>query len=441
MRVSRLGLSEASYWRPSFAAEPDAAGHIEETLRASVQRRLEGNPPIALSLSSGLDSSIVAGLMAEQGRPVHAFSIGYDAASYDESRAAEHTAKHFGLDFTRVTCSAESLAGSFLQGIHSTEVATNSLSTTARLQLTKAVRAGGFKALMSGEGADELFGGYPYFGLEAVMRSGDASALERFRQVERHSRGIFWDEGVKGDEGLGWPSVYFARARKTENAIGPMFSRQWLAGMAGRTPFNTAVDAFELDYLRRLTPFNATRVISRGILGAVTIPALGDRVEMANSLEGRVPYLDFELVKLAYRLPESACIDPTTFARKRVLREAFAARLPKGFAPPAKHTLMAPRFADLAKTTTGRELLATLTSDPAVRRAGIFSVPFVKAIKAAWRVWPASRIDLLMGFIVSTQALHSVFIENAQSHRNPVLLPLDQELSPPALGRIEALAS
>ena len=53
---------------------------------------------------------------------------------------------------------------------------------------------------------------------------------------------------------------------------------------------------------------------------------------------------------------------------------------------------------------------------------------------AAWRVWPASRLDLLMGFIVSTQALHSVFIETAQSHRNSVLLPLDQELSLGFLG-------
>ena len=75
------------------------------------------------------------------------------------------------------------------------------MRTTARLALTRAVRAAGFKALMSGEGSDELFGGYPYFGIEAIWRllaeapSRGDRALAAFRATEARSRGVFWDDG------------------------------------------------------------------------------------------------------------------------------------------------------------------------------------------------------------------------------------------------------
>ncbi len=217
VRVSRDRVREERYFQPTFGPRAgaeaggsidDAAAAVRATLTRAVRRRLDGDPPIALSLSSGVDSTIVCGLMAEEmrrrGRTFTAFSIGYDGASYDESAVARRSAAHFGVPFERVGCTAEGLADGFLAGIHATEVTTNSLSTTARLALTRAVRGAGYKALMSGEGSDELFGGYPYFGVEAIWRllAGDAEARARgerafaeFRRTEARSRGVFWEDG------------------------------------------------------------------------------------------------------------------------------------------------------------------------------------------------------------------------------------------------------
>ncbi len=158
---------------------------------------------------------------------------------------------------------------------------------------------------------------------------------------------------------------------------------------------------------------------------------------MAHSLEGRVPYLDRDMIDLAYSLPEAHCIDPRTLTRKHVLRRAFEGFLPPGHAAPPKHTLMAPTFADLARTSRGRELLEMLLDDRAIRRAGIFDRLFVRGLLAAWRAWPEgdrrhTMLDLALGYVACTQALHQVHVEDLLGARGSAPnLPLDEDRSPP----------
>lgn len=496
MRVTRSGVREEAYWRPPFrevggqGAEreggreseigsralslEEASRAVREVVTRAVRRRMEGDPPMAVSLSSGLDSTIVCGLMAAEarrrGRKLTAFSVGYEGAAHDESAAAERTAAHFGVGFERVSCSAASLAPHFLSAMWSIEVPTNSLSATARIRMTAAVRGAGLKAVMSGEGSDELFGGYPYFGLEAIWRArlgraqtgspggtgtggqagGDGGARARgerawlrFREDEAHSRGIFWDDGEAwrtSDSLFGYPSVYEQRLARMQRDSRRLFSRQWLWAMGEGAPLATAKREFDIAWMRRLSPFDATRALARGMLGSVVIPGLGDRVEMASSLEGRVPYLDREVVELACSLPEEHCIDPATFSRKHVLRRAFADLLPPGFSPPAKTTLMAPSFADLARTAEGRDMLEGLLSDRAIRNAGVFDPTFVRLLRAGWQVWPKqgrqhARMDLLMGYVACTQALHHVLVDDGLGKRGSLrLLALDEDRTPPLDG-------
>ena len=441
LRVSRQQLRQESYWEPKFGQRHDlpldeGASAVRETLTRAVQRRLAGNPPIALSLSSGLDSSIVCGLMAAHaGRKLTAFSVGYDGAEYDESAAAEKTAAHFGVGFERVTCTPQSLAEKFLESAYAIEVPTNSLSATARIQLTAAVRAAGHKALMSGEGSDELFGGYPYFGLEAIWRMKNGQgALRKFNATEAASRGIFWDDSQdfrKTAPLYGYPSAYHLRVLRTQRDSKRLFSRDWQLRM-GATALSTALSEFPVDRLKSLAPFDATRLIARGVLASIVIPGMGDRVEMTNSLEGRVPFLDRNLVELAYSLPEALCIDPVTQRRKHVLRRAFEGLLPSGLQSPAKTTLMAPSWADFRRTATGRDLIERLLSDRAIKQAGVFNPFFARTLRSAWRVWPEggrrhAQLDLLVGYLLSTQALHHVLDEDGLSKRGAPRLALDDD--------------
>lgn len=453
LRVGRSSVREERWFEPRFGAEgavdrprtlDDAARAVRASLERAVARRLEGDPPIALSLSSGIDSTIVGALAARElgarARRLTAFSIGYDDAPYDESATAARTAHSLGLDFERVRQTPTSLAEGFLDATWSIEVPTSSLSTTARLALTRAVRASGHKALLSGEGSDELFGGYPYFGWEALLRARSegrdvSRAIARFRRVEHASRGVFWDDVREPARLFGHPSAYAARVAQVDRASRWLFARDFRRDVAIASPASSVHTELGALALEGRSPFDATRLVARSVLGSLVIPALGDRVEMAASLEGRAPFLDRDVIALAYTLPEAFCVDVASGVRKLVLRRACADLLPRDHVAPPKHTHMAPCFDDLRASPRGREILETMLAPAAIRRVGVFDPLFVRGLLAAWRVLPrrSSRfvqLDSLVGYVVSVQALHAVHVEDLLGRRKGTLLPLDEDRSP-----------
>lgn len=433
LRVGRAGSKETPYWTPTFErgrelSVDDAAAELRKELGHAVERRVGGGVPIALALSSGIDSAIIAGLTARVRPEVRAFCISYPGAAFDESAKAARTAAHFGLEFEPVVCTPESLAAGFLDSIRCTETATNSLSTAARISMTAAVRRSGAKALAGGEGSDEIFGGYPYFGLEAIWRrlaSGDPArrssareSMKRFRDVERLSRGVFWDDTHawrRTASIFGYPSVYAVRATRAVRLLWFLASRRTLERIGPVSPLDAVRGEFDPEALGRLDPFDATRVVSRSIFATFVVPALGDRVEMAHSLEGRAPYLDVHVVRLAYSLTEQHCLGPDPLRRKHVLRRAFADLIPADFAAPPKHTFMAPTFRDFVRTPIGRDLFETLLSPRAVRSADLLDGKTVSLLRMAASLCPASSqrfalLDGLVGYCLSVQALHNIFV-------------------------------
>lgn len=439
LTVDASGERERAWWVPRFlgggpATLDESAEALRTTLRRAVRRRVGGDVPIALALSSGLDSTIVAALAAEVRPELRAFTVAWPDRPYDEAAAAALTARHLGLAHQPVPCTVSDLAEGFLDGVYATEIPTNNLSTTARLAMARAVRASGAKALTGGEAADEILGGYPTFGLEAIWRDlargerGARSALRAFEAEEHRSRGVFWDGGRdwrRTPPWLGHPSTVHLRAVRSERLVPRLLSRAARAELAGRTPLEALGAELDAARLRTLHPFDAARVVSRSLFGTFVVTALGDRVEMAASLEGRVPFLDADVVDLAYSLPQEHCVEPGTYTRKRVLRRAFADRLPPGFRAPPKHTWMAPTFRELAATPTGRALVEDLLSDRAVREAGLLSRRTVRAALAAWRLWPGQgarfpQVDGVVGYLLSVQALHEVHV---RVPRRPTRLP------------------
>ncbi|MEZ4306926.1 MAG: asparagine synthase (glutamine-hydrolyzing) [Polyangiaceae bacterium] len=352
LRVGRDGERETAYFEMPFRGRgegrrvslEEAARELRGAVRRAVERRMAGDPPMGVSLSSGVDSTIVTGLMAEvareRGRGLLAFTVGYDGAEYDESAAAGRTAARLGIGFERVRCTPEMLAEGFLPAIGAIEVATNSLSATARIAMAKRVRGSGLKALMSGDGSDELFGGYPYFGVEALWRGmlGEGETRARaeagyrvFVEREAASKGIFWDGGGEYRKGRG--AGVSERVRDAGAAGGGasrwLFSRSFSRGW-GETPPSTMRGSWMLGGFGGCSPPRERAVDRAGDAGGGGDSGAGDRVEMAGSLEGRVPYLDVEVVRPAASLPEEVC-GAGDVVRKAVLRRAFADLLPKGF--------------------------------------------------------------------------------------------------------------
>jgi asparagine synthase (glutamine-hydrolysing) len=407
----------------------DAKGLVRQGLTRAVERRLAADVPVHAYLSGGLDSTLVCGLMTRLGARFTCFNVGFPDSPYDESHKARAVAGWFGQAFETVSCTHQQIAANIPAAVYATEMPLNNYNALAKMVLSRYVRSRGVKVCLTGEGADELFGGYPYFKLEAVWRllaEGGAEAERgrrlhrRFREMEFRSEGLLWDgsDRWKRSAGLfGYPSYFNLRARDARRAVAAFFDAERLGLGRDDRPDALLRTSVSPGRLAGLHPFNASRLLTLNQLYTIVIPTLGDRVEMAHSLECRPPFLDRDLLELAGRVPPEHFLDLDNLREKHLLREAFSDLLPPASRAEHKHPFLAPTWHSFARTAQGRELFGEFLSAGAVREAGVFRPFAVRAARLAlgWCPLPrgvARKLDALLGTMLNTHLLHHQFVKN-----------------------------
>jgi asparagine synthase (glutamine-hydrolysing) len=347
-----------------------AADEIEALMRTAVERRLVSDVPLGCFLSGGLDSSVVLSFMAElSDEPVRTFSIGFDEGwASDELPAARATAhalrtRHhetrLGPDeFLRLMPTAvwhrdEPLA-------EPSEIPLLALSRMAREHVT---------VVLSGEGGDELFGGYPKYRADALLarvgRVGRAvlgerrlHELARWYRLPRRAR-MSVEALATADPGERWPR---------------WFGADRLAGLSsnGVRPLDTVLAGLDpgLSPLDRMLALDVESYLVDNLL------VRGDKMTMAASIEGRMPLLDHDLADYAARLPEE--LKATPRRTKIVIREIVRRRLPDsvlsrkkvGFAVPVASWFRGGLGDALERLTIGPEARLDPLVDPErVRKA------------------------------------------------------------------------
>ncbi len=440
-------ITEKPYWVPAVDRAPDrmpyeeARRELRARLERAVKRRLQAEVPVGVTLSGGLDSCTVAGLAARMSdRKVPAFNVGFEGSEFDESDAASEIAAFHGLELNKVRLKPNDLVTNYTRAIFHTETVGKDLSSSARMLLAKNVRSLGYKAVMSGEGADELFGGYSYFKLEQIWRKSlEGGEVERqandrwqrFMIEEARNEGVLWSRGLawrKHVAALGAPMHYSVRLAENESMKRWLLSKSVRLAQKGATLWDSVDTEFGVERLKALTPFNMARVISRGVFNSYIAPTLGDRMEMSHSLEGRAPFLDTEVLDLAYRMPEDYCLDWEGFKEKRLVHDAFSDLVPDSLKNVRKHPFSSPRWKECLASSDGKALYDTLLSPQAIADAGIFAPGFTRLLKFAWKVVPANtlagtRLDLALGYLMSLQGLHHVFVRELDSYADFSPLP------------------
>jgi asparagine synthase (glutamine-hydrolysing) len=315
------------YWSPPLTQDPkvdeqEIVEVIRQKLDAAVASHLESEVPLGAFLSGGLDSSTVVALMSRHasGR-VKTFSIGFKEAKYDESAAARAVAAEFGTEHTELVVSPdveqmfESIAGMFDEPFaDSSAIASFLVAELARRTVTVA---------LSGDGGDELFGGYTRYS-DTLRRSGTSSewnrrisalglklphvfpGRNRLVDVGRSSVGRYAAtvvQPVRLDEG-GVASARFAQGRI------PIDEQ-----LRNRFPTELADD-----FAAAMMRVDLETYLVGDILTKV------DRTSMAVSLEARVPLLDFDLVDFAMSLPGQLRV--TAGESKRLFRRAIKGIVP-----------------------------------------------------------------------------------------------------------------
>ena len=381
------------YWSPRYAGrddvvdEDEACRHLETLLDDAVRLRLISDVPLGVFLSGGIDSSAVVALMSRHVRPeeINTFSIGFREESFDESSHARRLARHFGTSHHEEILDGRGMLEILPEVIAGLDEPFADPSVVPTYLLSRFTRSR-VKVALGGDGADELFAGYPTFIAEKLVRRYD-------RLVPR------WMDRLVGavvdrlpvshrDMSLDFLLHQFLRGTSREPAGRHM---AWLgsfsddmrdallksgagAGLETDEVYRTAraalAEAGSDDPMQEVLNLYFRLYLQDDILFKV------DRASMLNSLEVRCPFLDYRVVEAAQKLPARYKIRGRRL--KYILKRMLAGRLPqpildrpkKGFGIPVGQWIRAEL----------REEIADVLSPRRIEQGGLFSAPYVRRL-------------------------------------------------------------
>ncbi len=366
-------------------ARPDAehAAEFRHALDEAVRIRLRADVPVGVYLSGGLDSCAVLGLAAKHHpEPIQAFTLTFEQAAYDEGPIAREMAERAGASYHPIPIRQQDLADHFVPAIRQAETLCVNAHGVAKYLLSRAVRDAGYKVVITGEGSDEILGGYAHFRRDMLLydREGqDPAAIdELLRWLDSQntvSRGLLLPDGEIGPVDrvrriLGyvpsWIETFASRAAKMR----PLLAGDFLARYGYLEGAWAVLDDIDVrGQLAGRSPLNQSLYLwSKTALSGYILTMLGDRMEMAHSIEGRVPFLDHHVVELLASQPIHMKIKGMT--EKYVLREAVRDVVTDTVYRRQKHPFLSPP-ATLAPDESFHAFVQDTLRGPALR-----SMPF-----------------------------------------------------------------
>lgn len=352
-------MPTAEDMRSDTRSAAEVIADFRATLDDAVQQRMVADVEVASYLSGGIDSCAVLGLaQRNMDRPIRAFTLTFENPLYDEARIAEETAKHVGASYHPIPITGREIADSYSDAIWHSETQMFNGHGVAKYLLSRAVQKAGIKVVFTGEGADEMLGGYAYYRVDAVNNDPTLSDSEKAAYIDemfganKATRALLMPEQVSNPElqaaarKLGWLPASLNMSFAMNNTISPYVNAETAARVEGLQPLVFGLDRLPLsqrvtgrDHLNQVLYINAKTVLPNFILNY-----LGDRMEMAHSIEGRVPFLDHKVAESSALVPVHMKVKG--IREKDVLREACKDVLLPEVYDRQKHPFTTPPVAD-----------------------------------------------------------------------------------------------
>jgi asparagine synthase (glutamine-hydrolysing) len=342
--ISRIGSGEAltftpggevstrryyrAVFRPTSTGNPGALyRRIENTLRESVRLHMRSDVPVGAFLSSGIDSTAVVALAREFNPNILTFTVGYDVPGYSEIEVAQDSARHLNVTTIPTKIGPQDMMDALPKIVwHLDDPVADPALVPLYFVAQKAAEY--VTVVLSGEGADEFFGGYTIYREPLSLAGVNALPTPLQRGLRAVSKAI--PEGVKGKSFLERGTTrleerYYGNAR-----IFTEEDKQHLLRRYDPTVRYTDVTASiyaEAEGLDDVTKMQYVDVYT-WLRGDILVKA--DRMSMAHSLEARVPFLDKEVFAVASTIPVELKLPPRTNETKFALRRAL-----ENIVPPA----------------------------------------------------------------------------------------------------------
>ncbi len=428
--------SSGRYWHPSFPEQFDKARTVDswaEELHAllvdAVRLRLRADVPVAAYLSGGLDSSAITAIIKNFTQAkLDTFSIAFHDKAYDESAYQNEMAAFLGTNHRQMRCDYHDIAQTFPEVIWHTERPILRTAPTPMFLLSGLVHRSDIKVVLTGEGSDEIFGGYDIFKETLIRRFWSRRPDSTWRPLllqrlyptlplsaarARYYLEEFYKTGLSQTEAYYYshmPRIY------TTTRLKDFFS----AEVKGAVANSDAIQAFGQNLPDSFGRWHhlcrAQYLEARSLLSGYLLSSQGDRVAAANAVEGRYPFLDHRLIEFAATIPPQHKI--LGLKEKFILKRAMARELPASVLKRVKQPYMAPDSNSFTQSDSP-EYVAELLSTEAVRNAGIFNPVMVTKLKDKCTQLSHAHLSFKdnMSFIgiLSTQILVSRFLNNFPS--------------------------
>lgn len=340
---------------PAGRSDAEYAEEFRHALEEAVRIRLRADVPVGCYLSGGIDSCAILGLAARHHpEPIRAFTLAFDRPEYDESAVAKEMAAKAGAEFFPIPICQDDIADQFADSVLQSEAFCVNAHGAAKYLLSRAVRQAGYKVVLTGEGSDEILGGYLHFRRDMLSHNANeqkptpAAALqqklEKFNPV---SSGIAHTNGnARALDGirrlLGFVPAWIETSSTQSARLHAVLADEFLQSFKGRDGYRCFFNGVDVPgQLAGRHPLHQSLYLwAKTRLPNYLLTLLGDRMEMAHSIEGRVPFLDHHLVEVIRSQPVTQKIRGAT--QKYVLRESVRDVISDTVYRRPKHAFLSP---------------------------------------------------------------------------------------------------
>lgn len=430
MTVARERTRVWQYWRPAYPEhfdeiqERDCAERLLELLVDATRLRLRADVPVGAYLSGGLDSAVTTAVVRRfTNTPLRSFSVTFDHSEFDESAYQREVSQFLHTDHQSICCSGRDIGRVFPDAVWFTEKPVIRTAPAPLYVLSGLVREHGYKVVLTGEGADEILGGYDIFKEAKIRRFwGAEPASKRRPLILRKLYPYLQNVQAQPDAYL---SAFFRV--NPDDLKNPFFSHlpRWNLTSRLKSLFSEETKAAlrgydACDELRHQLPEEFSRwhpfcqaqyLETVYLLPGYILSSQGDRMAMGHSVEGRFPFLDYRVAEFASSIPPR--LKMKGLNEKYILKQAAGSLVPASVRQRPKQPYRAPDAASFfVEGGWQPDYVRELLSERRLRESGIFHPGAVRKLvkKAEEGQVIGVKDNMAVVGVLSTQLVHEQFI-------------------------------
>jgi asparagine synthase (glutamine-hydrolysing) len=429
------GLKIERYWQLDFTEDLQgerSSGQWAEEMQAllldAARIRLRADVPVGAYLSGGIDSTYISTLVKKHfNNKLHTFSVQFSDKRFDESSFQQTAISAIQTDHRAIQCTDEDIGALFPEVVWHTEVPMIRTAPAPLMMLSGLVRKSDYKVVLTGEGADEIFAGYNIFKEAKIRRfwARHPDSVCRPHLLRKLYPYIFDSQSgrpnaflfgffKKGLDGVN-ASTFSHRVRwQNTSQIKNFLVSDFMADKPDLDTFIHRIDGQLPDGFNRWSPLSKAQYLESTLfMSNYLLSSQGDRMAMANSIEGRFPFLDHRVVELASRMPAKLRLNGLT--EKFMLKQIARQQVPTELIDRAKQPYRAP-ISQCFMCSQPPEYVLDLLSETALRRGGYFDPMKVMRLTTKCRQQygrlVSERENMALVAILSTQLLDQQFVQS-----------------------------